>query len=446
MRKQRLILLIVFLIAALIFSIVSVQSAGFTYNVQQVEATLVSQTPDPVQPGEIVKVKFKIENSGSQTSEDAVVQIRPKYPFTSYGGITEKNIGKLRAASTGADAPVVEFVLLVDREAIEGDQGIDLVVLLGENGGRSYTNDEFTISIKTQDSILDITQITSQPSQVAPGDTAKIDIMIKNSADSMLKDIKFSLDFDDDTIPLAPYQSSSERRLQQLRSGYQNSVSFQMIADPEATPGLYKVPLTITYYDEDGQLYTISDLLAVSIGETPKIRAYVKKSTVLQNNKAGTVTLEIANSGTTDVKFLELTLLPSDDYQLVSTTNYFYIGDVDSDDTESEDIELFINRGVDVLNMPIQLKYNDANNNPLQQQFDLEMQLYSSYKLKKFGILPPSQAGTYLVLLILIVGGIYLYRKKKKDPQGYAELMEKNKNRIRKIISKIPFLRHRKKK
>jgi len=392
--------------------------AASNYDSPEIEITLLSQDPDPVEPSQVVKVKFKVENEGKETTQDVIVKILPKFPFTIYGDQEEKNIGKLRAEQTGADAVIVEYKLKVDENAIEDETEIELMVKVTEDSWISYTNDQFLIDIQTHDAVLDIVSITSDPQQIPPGETAKIDVMVKNLADSLLKDIKFKLDFDDDDLPLAPYQSSSERRVSQLHSDYQKSLTFHLIADPDAAPGLYKIPLDITYNDEKGNAYSVDDVLAVVVGETPQVKAHIKKSTVLQPDKEGKLTLEIANIKTTDVKFLELFILPSEDFQLVSTTDYFYIGDVDSDDTESEEIDIYINKNIKTLHLPIKIKYHDANNKPYQQQFDLEMNLYSSSQLKKFGVIERNYAWLYLLLLIIAVAGYFFYKyyfKKKKQ-------------------------------
>src|SRR3989344_3033860 len=84
----------------------------------QVKATLVSQTPDPVEPGQIVTIKFKIENSGKESTQDTIVALDLKYPLSVYGNETQKNIGKLRASSSGSDAEIVEFKIKVDERAV----------------------------------------------------------------------------------------------------------------------------------------------------------------------------------------------------------------------------------------------------------------------------------------------------------------------------------------
>ena len=79
------------------------------------------------------------------------------------------------------------------------------------------------------------------------------------------------------------------------------------------------------------------------------------------------------------------------------------------------------------------LKYTDANNKPFQQQFDLEMNLYSSSQLKKFGVLETSNSLSYLLFIILIVVGIILYRNYKKDPEKFSR---KWRRRLSKFKSK----------
>ncbi|MBI4981160.1 hypothetical protein HZC30_06420 [Candidatus Woesearchaeota archaeon] len=402
------------------FLISLIQVTALYSDSPQLKVTLMSQDPDPVEPGQIVTAKFKVENNGSQTSKDVVVKIMPKFPFTIYGDTPEKNIGQLKALATGADAAIVEFKLKVDDDAVEEDTELELAAYMGE-AGVSYTNNEFLIDIQTHDAVLAITDITSEPSLIAPGSTGKVTIMVKNTADSLLKDIKFKLDMSGSSTPVAPYQSSSERIIAQLNSNFQQTLTFTVIAKPDAASGLYKVPLNISYNDEKGTSYTQTDVLAVIIGERPKINAYIKKSTVQQAGKNGKITLEIANAGNTNLKFLELNLLPSEDYQLITPSSYFYLGDVDSDDTESEEIEVYVNEGVEKLKLPVKLNYADANNQPFQQQFDLELQLYSISELEKFGVLEKSKVWIYVLIIILAVGGFFYYKKywrKSKNGKG----------------------------
>ena len=108
---------------------------------------LLNQDPDPVKQGEVVEVRFKIENDKSETLYDLEVEIIPQFPFTLYSGDAIKKIGKLRASQTGADSVIVDYKLKVDSNAIEGDNEIELVVRSGYLT-YSYTNNEFMIDVQ----------------------------------------------------------------------------------------------------------------------------------------------------------------------------------------------------------------------------------------------------------------------------------------------------------
>jgi len=379
--------------------------------VPEIEITLQSQSPDPVEPGQILTVKFKVENTGEVLNKDTIVELLPSYPFTLYGDVATKNAGKLLSSNSESNAVVVQYKVKVDEDAVEGDNELELRLIHGSNT-REYTNNEFLIDVQTHDAVLDITKIEAEPVQIPPGLTSKVTVSVKNQADSLLKDINFELDFSASTLPLAPYQSSSQRRISQLKSKFQDSLAFTIIADPSATPGLYKIPMNITYNDEKGRSYTSEDVLAVTIGDEPQLKPYIKKSTTLQSESAGKITIGLANSGTTDVKFVEMTLVPDDSYKLVSTSNFFYIGDVDSDDTESEEIELYIEDDIEKLQVPVKLKFFDANNKKFTQQTTLTMDLFSSRDLKKFGVIESNN--TWVIFLLLIAAGVgfYFYRRR----------------------------------
>ncbi|MBS3166273.1 COG1361 S-layer family protein [Candidatus Woesearchaeota archaeon] len=405
----------------LIFTVILCTSAfaiSTQYGTQsQIKVTLMSQTPDPVEPGDVVTLKFKIENIGHETEQSAVVKLLPQTPFTVYNDVAQKNIGLLRASSTGADAVVVEFKVKIDDNAYGGETPIDLQIIFGETA-LSYINDEFKVNIQARDAIVDIISVSSDPPQIPPGQFGTITIEIKNVASTLLKNVKFALDLD--ALPLAPYQSSLQKRIPELGSQYQDTITFKLMASPEAIPGLYKIPVNISFDDQNGNSYVTQDILAVTVGDTPNLVAYIKKSTVLQANSPGLVTIELANAGATNIKFVTLQLLPSEDYDLISTSTVFYIGNIDSDDTQNTEINLFTHRWLKELNVPIQLEYYDANNHPFHQSFDLKLPLYSSWTLQKFGVIPGSSVGNYVIIIILILFAYYYYRHFYKKNRKFS--------------------------
>ncbi len=290
--KNKIILISIIFINLLFISVISALPADLS-------VTLLNQDPDPVNQGQVVEVRFQIQNNGAETVDNIMVEILPSYPFTLYSGETTRQIGKLRAAQSGADSVIVDYKLKVDEQAIEGDNEIELNILRDGDLWLSYTENEFMIDVDKQDA--------------------------------------------------------------------------------------------------------------------PDIKAYLRENTIVKEKSKGTVTLELANINESDAKFLQLTLIPTDDYLLLSPSNYVYIGDVDSDDTESQDFDIYVNKLEDnFVSIPVLLEYQDINGEQYTKQIDLGFNVYDSRELSKYGLRNKNNTFTIVVLIVLGILAYYFYRKKRK--------------------------------
>jgi len=409
---------VVFLLGLLILFILasSVQAVVVFDNIQ---ATLLSQEPDPVKPGETVEVRFKIENDAPATSEEVLVEILPEFPFSLYSGSSVINLGKLRAGQTGSDAAIVRYTLKVDEEAVEGDTGIGLRIKVGDQAWKSYTDDEFIISVESPDAILSIGGVYTDPSFIVPGQDAKLYVKLKNEADNVLRNIKLKLDLSGDDLPIVPIDNSDEMSLYQITSGEDEWVIFGLAAKPDAEAGLYKVPVELTYFDLAGNEYSQDSTIGARIGDEPELLLYVSERNFYTEGEKGTVTITLANPGLANIKLLTMTLMPSENYEIIST-NSVYLGDVDSDDIESQDFEIYISQGKDVIDLPVKLEYRDANNKKIEETYQIPLKLYSGWEARKFGLKSSGWLIWLTILVILGAAGYFLYRKywhkKKKKP------------------------------
>ena len=380
----------------------------------QINVYLLSQDPDPVEAGEVIELRFKVENIGVESKEDTILVFEPKYPFTLYGDSAEKNVGKLRTSMTGADAAIVRYKVKVDENAIEGKFPLEIYARTGSK--IVVYNDDFNVNIQTRNAILDIDSITTIPEIIAPGEVGEIKIRVKNRADTLIRDIKIKLDLTSEDLPFAPYQSSSERRVSQLQQGLHRDLTFPIIVGLDANAGIYKIPLEFYYNDRQGNSYMTTDIVTLIIGAEPQIKYYVRSSDVLSSGNNGRLVLGFANSGKVDVKYFELELLPSEDYELISTSNYYYIGDLDSDDTDSEEINIYVHNKNE-LNIPLRTTYYDLNNRKYVEEVTLNLNLYNDRELKKYGIVSSNNVVVYLLILIIAGGGYFYYKKKNKKKE-----------------------------
>jgi hypothetical protein len=258
---------------------------------QSLFVTMVNQDPDPVRAGQVVEVRFKLENLWETTEEDMLIEVIPEYPFTLYSGEAQKRIGKPLGRVAADETIIVDFKLKVDPRAVDGDHEIKLKLTRGST--EWIYEDQFFIDIEKEDISL---------------------------------------------------------------------------------------------------------------------KAYIRSSDFVTSGTKGTVTLELANAGESEIQFLQLELLPSADYKLLSTSNYVYLGDLDPDDTETEDFTLYIEEGKTEVALPVKVYYKVDDEN-YEDSFTLKLNLLTTSEAKKIGLIESSNLNAILIVVAIILIGIFVYRR-----------------------------------
>lgn len=372
--------------------------------------TLVNQDPDPVEPGSFVDVRFKFENSGSKNAEDITVELLLEYPFSMYEGSSIQKIGSVYGRQIGDIGRIVKYRLRVDKDAIEGDNKLKLRYKIED--GAWIELDPFQIRVRTHDAILFIESVTSATEEVKPGGKSSIAIKVKNMADSLIKTIKFKLDLSG--LPFAPIDSTNEKTIMQLGSKEESTVKFDLIAEPDAKSNVYKIPLNIKYNDKLGNKYEKNNTIGLIVGDVPDISVGIDSTDIYNGGKVGEITVKFVNKGVTDIKFLNLKLKQTEDFNLISPDEV-YVGSVDSDDYETADFELFVKpTKKSEIRLPLQIEYKDANNKDYSEEIDLRLKLYSTSEAKRFGLIKGNNIIGVLIMIVIVGGGLWFYRRWRK--------------------------------
>jgi len=338
----------------------------------------------------------------------------PSYPFVlDPGESLMRELGTLYGRSIGDEAATLYYKLRVDRKAIQGDSELKLKYTF-DDGKTWVLLDPFVIRVQSIDATVGITRIKSIPTKIEPGKSARVIVTLRNLADSVMEDISLKFDLTSDDMPFAPVNSTSEKKVRSLGAGESVDYVFDLLVLGDAASQVYKVPIVLSYADETGKLYNKSDILALVVGTRPDIAITIDDQEFYSSGSAGEITIKFVNKDVTDVKFLNVELMPSDDFDVFSTSSV-YLGDLDSDDYESADFKVFV-KGTDAssVKIPLKLDYKDANNEAFVQNVELNLRLYSKTEMKQFGLVQSSNTMGIVIILVIVVGGIYLYRKKKK--------------------------------
>lgn len=407
-----------------------------------VEVSLTSQTPDPVEPGGYVELRFKVENIGAEYAKDVVFELLEGYPFSLDQGVSAKReVGDMYMYQAGEEAYVLYYKVRVDKDAIDGDNEVKL--RFSTDDGYTWSRENFDIRVQTSQPVLSVNSVILEPDQIAPGKTSDITIILENKADSLLRNIKVNLGVLTKTtttttvttteLPLTPVGSSNEKMIDSISPHKTKNVTFKLIADADATSKIYKLPLNLEYSDILGTNYSKTYYTSVIVGEEPELVVSIESSEIISSGKAGTVSLRFTNKGSSDLKFVYAELMQSEKYDMISSPGV-YVGNIDSDDYESADFDLYVKRTRDkIVQLPLRIEYRDSNNKEFKKDLILKLNLYSSSTAKKYGLVA-SSSPIYSILLILII--LFLLRwyiKRKKHIDIFKVVWEKIKNfRLRK--------------
>lgn len=402
-----IVLIFMFSLVAGIVSAAAVSAPDF-------QVTLEEQNPDPVEPGEVVTLELKIENDGTETTEDVIIKIDPKYPFTLYDSSNSQNIGRMR---NGEVVTSVDFRLLVDDLAAQGDA--EVAIFVGEENSGKMQEFVLNIDIETRDAVLDISAIEIIPKRVAPGQEFDLLVTLSNEADSLLQSIYATVNTTSGGA-VASYFSSSEKVISSMSSGEKITLQYKLLVDPSYEHGLYRIPFSLDYEDRNGNSYSTTEHFSLFVVDESTIDLQVRNSVIWDEDRSGKVTFELANLGQGELKAVQLEILENNNYKLLSSQNRFYIGNVDSDDTETEEVQLAIlNSELEEVEIKVLLSYMDALNTEFKEEISLNLPIYTKDEAIELGITEKeSSFGLIVMIIVALVIALWYYRKNMKGKKN----------------------------
>jgi len=255
--------------------------------------------------------------------------------------------------------------------------------------------------------------VSSSPQEVAPGEITNIILEIENIFEDRVYNLNVRLDLED--TPFAPYQSSSEKFLEELDDGDKEDFKFKLIALPETSSGIYKIPVEISYKDEEGNSSEKDDLISLIVNSEPELKVSLEDSLVLIRGKENTFSIRMINSGLADVKFVYLIVSDVTGIKFLSEKEQ-YLGDIDSDDFDNAEYNIYLDSdSPEDINLQIILKFKDATNKEFVESKNIILRTYSLEEAKELGLVKRENYMPYIIIGSLIVGYVvYRILRKRK--------------------------------
>jgi len=398
---------ILLVLGILIVSMAAVYGAFTAFKVADIRVTLVNQEPDPVGPGSRVDLRFKFENKGSENAKDVTVEFVEEFPFTleRKEDIT-REIGSLHAQQIGEVGTILRYGVLVDPNAVEGDNEVRLRYKIA--GGEWIQPKAFNISIQTSAALLSVQDVNIEKGYLEPGKARKVNFEMKNMAYSLLRNVRLTLDLG--SIPISPVGSTNEKIYREISPKEEFNITYILIADADAVSKVYKVPLNINYVDNTGKNQTQKPLVGIAVKETPDYSVNLEEATAYYPKQKGKIVLSLSNRGSSDIKFASLELLQSEDYEILSAPR-IYIGNLESDDFETAEFEIFLKAKKGEIPLAVKVEYKDSYNQDYSSVEAIPLTVYSKGDAKKYGLVEASSKTGFVIIILMLAGAYFGYKK-----------------------------------
>lgn len=407
MNKTKLAILILIVLALSLVPIVSADETIMTVKVLKYE-------PIPAQPGQYVTVYLEMKNIGNKDSGNAAMSIENQFPFTTLSkSESYKSFGIIKSQQS-----VVEtFRLKVASDAIIGNNQLK-VKYTKDQSTNTWQETTLNINVKTNDASLTINKVNTTPKELVPGGEGKVSITIKNNEETMLRNIGVRLGLitiqgsQVSDLPFIPTESATEKKIGKLNPGEFKTISFDIKTYPSATPGYYKIPISLTFYNDQGTEIQNQDYMGAIVKAQPELKIYLDKTTITPEEKQGEITLKFVNKGTNNLKFLDVKLINGDNYEVLSSKSD-YIGDLDSDDYRSE--TYMIKTTSKNVKLQVKIDYKDENNKDYN---------YITTVPLEYNKIPANNGKnrfTWTIVFVIIVLGlvIYFWRRSKNKKRRH---------------------------
>ncbi len=398
MKKTALVFIVCFALVAL-FS----HNATSTANFANMNVSTLKYAPYPAEPGKYVQIWVDVMNAATEQADNVIVELAPSYPFYLDAG---ENSTRFFSKIASFQNIVTDYKIRIDANAVEGWNDLKIRIKT-DTGSKDFTA---RIFVMTGEAVIAVDRVYSEPGEISPGGKGKITISLKNTANSVLKDVGVKLDLAAAGVPFSPIGSATEKKLYIISALEEKNATFDVITDPDAEAKPYKIPLTIKYHDEVGTNYTKSDTITLIVGAKPEIVSSLESSTILSPGDRGSVNVNIVNRGLTKIKFLSVTIGQSDEYRILSS-DYVYIGELKSDDYQSAKFDLYVNKDSANASVPVTLSYRDGNNNPYTETSRLDIVMYTPDQLNLMGLRTSNTTSTLFMVAAVLVVFYFSYKR-----------------------------------
>ncbi len=323
-KKSAMILQLMMIFALLSIAMLCITpvSAELT-NELSISVSLVNQDPDPAASGDIVEVRLGIANTGYSDANNLKIEVSSEYPFKL---LSEENsvqeIGTLFSTQGHFDTTnlkIIKYKFIVDRNAPAGDYDLKVKYYLDDSSIKNEKTLSIAVKSKESAEIIHIDKTV-----LIPGKQSSLLFRINNVGSSPLKDLTFNWENEGNII--LPVGSDNTRYVKFIDIGGSAEMDYQVIADTNAVPGLYKLNLYLSYAQTGNKTpEKIATIAGVYVGGGTDF------DVAFSDSATGQTSFSIANIGSNPANSVSISI-PDQKAWRVTGSNSVIVGNLNKGD------------------------------------------------------------------------------------------------------------------
>jgi len=294
-----------------------------------------------------------------------------------------------------------------------------------DDASGSSSSEVISFGLDFKRSNVDIKVLGVEYPLLNPGDTSDITIKLKNVGGAEASDATVTLGLTMEDLSKIPQQllaqmamdypfviiGSPEKHIESISGGETSDVSFKIRINKDAKTKAYEIPLKIKYFDSAGTGNEISKTVGIEIKGKPEISVKIKESDITTSKNIGKITVDITNKGSSDVQFLDVKLIPTERYSIISGSEE-YIGTIESDNSESADfnIKVFNSQNGGTVPIALHIEYKDNYNNEYSENLNVDLNVNTDSDLGNGS----NMVMMIVIILVVVVVVYFVYKKIRK--------------------------------
>ncbi len=392
-------------LSASVFSVNATPAGAPTFLGPILVSQATNYEPFPVEPGELFDFWVRVENPGAPRYLEipgVECQLVQRFPFAPAEPSDElrRFVGTLGPSQVA----LLKFKMRADENAASGKNDLTLRC---RTSSVDWTSIDLGVFVQVRDPVLSVEGVNATPAEFVPGGSGSLEVTLENKASVSLRNVQVKLDLSSPSLPVSPEKSSGDAFIERVPAKQKGVAAFSLITSPSAEAGVYKLPGSLAYQDDSGTKFARNFTLAVVVDSPPNVLFSLERSDVLRPGSKGKAVIAVTNRGLSDVKRLAVSFGKGAGYELLSAPTS-YLGDIDRDDFETVEIELFVSAQGGELAVPVTYSFLDAFNRGFEKSEFVSLRVYSPSEVAALQLEQATGGLNYLLIAAIVLVLAYL--------------------------------------